>query len=150
LAYSPAHEREFFESWTKSGFKLYPQSEGDLGRRMADFFEQHLARSGRVVLVGTDSPTMPIEFVERAFEALSDADIVIGPACDGGYYLIGCRPPIPAPIFEGLAWGEATVLGQTLDRLHGDRRLKLLPPWYDVDTLADLDILANHVRAMRR
>jgi uncharacterized protein len=150
LAFSPRHEQAAFDEWADGSFELFPQIEGDLGARMADFFAQQLLHAERVVLVGTDSPTLPLEYIERAFEALRRADVVIGPACDGGYYLIGCREFVPSAIFQGVAWGESSVLGQTVDRLPVGCRLELLPTWYDVDTVQDLDVMMSHVRALLR
>ena len=69
---------------------------------------------------------------------------------DGGYYLVGCGREVP-PIFQSIAWGTAQVLAQTISSL-GDPhwRLALLPPWYDIDTCADWDLLRAHIAAMRR
>ena len=101
------------------------------------------------MLIGSDSPTLDPSVVVSAFLCLQQKDLVIGPATDGGYYLIGCRPPVPA-VFEGVDWGTPAVLWQTLDRLRGaGRSLAVLPPWYDVDTADDWRALAGHVRAMR-
>jgi glycosyltransferase A (GT-A) superfamily protein (DUF2064 family) len=93
---------------------------------------------------------LPPAIVEQAFEELKTADVVLGPAMDGGYYLLGCARKLP-PIFEGVAWGSPTVLADTLARL-ADRawRVALLPPWYDVDTLDDWHLLRGHALALRR
>jgi glycosyltransferase A (GT-A) superfamily protein (DUF2064 family) len=75
---------------------------------------------------------------------------VLGPATDGGYYLVGCgrRPP---PIFEDVAWGGPTVLAESVARLADPAwRLALLPPWYDVDTRDDWRMLCGHLAALRR
>jgi rSAM/selenodomain-associated transferase 1 len=151
LAYSPAEAAKDFAALAADRFTLVPQGEGDLGRRMASFFGDRLAEGARaVVLVGTDSPTLPAAFVKEAFASLQEADVVLGPACDGGYYLIGCRGRLP-PVFDGIAWGSAAVLAQTVARLSDPNwRLALLPPWYDVDTPADWSLLCGHLAALRR
>ena len=101
-------------------------------------------------MLGTDSQTVPRAFVEQAFAALAGADVVLGPATDGGYYLIGCARQVP-PVFEGVAWGSSRVLAETVGRLAEPRwRLALLPPWYDVDTLDDWRMLVGHLAALRR
>ncbi len=88
---------------------------------MAAFVERQLDAGARaVVLVGADSPTLPVEHVERAFAELERADVVLGPATDGGYYLIGCGPARP-PLFEGVAWGSASVLADTVAALADPR-----------------------------
>ena len=102
-----------------------------------------------MVLVGTDSPTLPLVLIEQAFKDLERADVVLGPATDGGYYLVGCRR-LP-PIFEGVAWSSSRTLADTVARLCDPGwRLALLPPWYDVDTADDWQMLRGHVAAMRR
>src|SRR5262249_947051 len=103
-----------------------------------------------VVLLGTDSPTLPLDIIERAFLELDHAEIVLGPATDGGYYLVGCRERLP-PIFDGISWSSDSVLAETIARLADSSwRLALLPPWYDVDTQSDWRMLAGHVAALRR
>ena len=91
-----------------------------------------------------------MEYVERAFAELEHVDAVLGPATDGGYYLVGCGPARP-PLFEGVAWGGASVLADTIKGLSDPQwRLSLLPPWYDVDAPADWAMLRGHLAALRR
>jgi rSAM/selenodomain-associated transferase 1 len=151
LAFSPPEAEPFFAGLVRGRFALTPQVDGDLGRRMAAFFaEQFRAGAPSVVLVGTDSPTLPTAFIEQAFSELERAGVVLGPATDGGYYLVGCAG-CPAPIFDGISWGGSRVLAETLARLNDPKwRLALLPPWYDVDTFADWRMLCGHVAALRR
>ena len=151
LAYTPAAARSYFAALAQDRFGLFPQAVGDLGRRMAAFFAtQFETGAGAVVLVGTDSPTLPPALVEQAFRELQDADVVLGPAADGGYYLAGLARPALG-LFEGIAWGTSRVLAETLLRLpDAGWRLALLPPWYDVDTLEDWRMLQGHVAALRR
>ena len=102
-----------------------------------------------VVIVGADSPSVPADFIDQAFKKLEDASLVIGPATDGGYYLLGCAGP-PPPIFHDIEWGSKKVLWQSISRTSDPRwQLALLPPWYDVDTLADLWTLKGHIATMR-
>jgi rSAM/selenodomain-associated transferase 1 len=133
---------------TNGRFSLEPQGNGDLGQRLARFFDRH-AVEGPVVVVGSDSPTLPLAFVEQAILLLETADVILGPATDGGYYLLGSRRPIPA-LFSGIDWSGPCVLTQTIERLPADVRLALLPPWYDVDTLDDFRMLVGHIAALRR
>ncbi len=151
LAFAPADAEEEFAALAEGRFTLTPQSDGDLGRRMAAFFTAQLeAGAEAVVLVGADSPTLPIAYVEQAFEELRRADVVLGPALDGGYYLIGCGQRLP-PIFDGGAWSTNRVLADAIARLSDPSwRLALLAPWYDVDTPDDWALLRGHVAAMRR
>jgi uncharacterized protein len=149
LAFAPPDARPYFAEAVRGRFELTPQTDGDLGRRMAAFFQEQLAAGAdRVVLVGTDSPTLPLACVEQAFAELEHADVVLGPAADGGYYLIGCARLVP-PLFEGIAWSGPRVLLDSVARLPATCRLALLPPWYDVDTLADWFALRGHLAALR-
>jgi len=151
LAFTPADARDDFTALTQGRFDLTAQPDGDLGQRMSGFITAQLkAGAEAVVLVGADSPTLPIAYVEQAFEELRRADVVLGPALDGGYYLIGCGRRLP-PIFDNIAWSTNRVLAETIARLSDPSwRLALLPPWYDVDTPADWALLRGHVAAMRR
>jgi len=130
-------------------YDLWPQPEIDLGGRMTSFFRDQLRDpTDRVVLIGSDSPTLPREFVEQAFVMLGEADIVLGPATDGGYYLVGMRGRC-WPIFDGVEWSRPTVLANTIDRVHqAGATLALLPLWYDVDTEADFHLLRGHVAGL--
>jgi len=151
LAFAPAEAASYFAGLFQGRFLLTPQQDGDLGRRMASFFAAQLPVTPRaVVLLGTDSPTLPLALIEQAFSELERADVVLGPATDGGYYLIGCAHRVP-PLFDGVAWSSSRVLEQTVARLAvAGGRLALLPPWYDVDTIEDWRMLRGHVAAQRR
>jgi rSAM/selenodomain-associated transferase 1 len=150
VVFSPADAREEMARLVGPAIALVPQSSGDLGERLGRFIGDRLdAGAGRVVVIGTDSPTLPAALLARAFEELAHADLVLGPATDGGYYLVGCRRRLP--IFDGIAWSRDTVLAETVARLTDPRwNLALLPPWYDVDTPEGWAMLRGHVRAMRR
>ena len=167
LVYAPREAEEFFSGLARGRFTLMPQAEGDLGQRMAAFFfgagvpklefgnETNFRNEARgsaikAVLVGLDSPTLPLSYIEEAFAKLEQADVILGPATDGGYYLLGCAGRVP-PIFENITWSGPTVLEETVTLLKRiEWRLELLPPWYDVDTLNDWRMLRGHLAALRR
>ena len=112
LAYSPANEqtREAFSTAGTHGWSLVAQTEGDLGERMAGFFaSQFQAGAERVVLLGTDSPNVPLIEVQEAFEHLKTSEVVLGPTEDGGYYLVGAAKKVP-PIFSEIPWSTPDVL----------------------------------------
>ena len=108
----------------------------------------------KIIIVGSDSPTLPKSFITDAVTGLDTRDVVIGPSMDGGYYLIGfstitLSKTVPL-IFNGIAWSTAHVLQQTISRIHTSKvSLKLLPPWYDVDTPEDLALLRTHLQAIQ-
>jgi rSAM/selenodomain-associated transferase 1 len=151
LCFAPddASARMHFQKLAGIGYGLWPQPPADLGNRLKQFFTDHLhAPADRVVVIGSDSPTLPREFVEQAFEMLKSADCVLGPATDGGYYLIGQRHP-GWDLFAGVEWSTNCVLDQTVAQIvKRGIRLALLPVWYDVDTADDWSFLRSHVRAL--
>lgn len=151
VAYAPRSARAFFAT-ARPGMLLIPQGGGDLGTRMARVLERLLGRGfAAVLIIGTDSPTLPRSHLRAAVRLLGrpGADGVVGPSEDGGYYLIGLRAPCPA-LFTGVSWSTSRVLAQTLARARrAGRRLRLLPRWYDVDTVADLRRLAAELRRPR-
>jgi rSAM/selenodomain-associated transferase 1 len=146
LVYSPAErERDFagLAEGARDSWQLEPQSAGDLGQRMAACF-QSAFRQGceRVVLIGSDSPTLPVSWITQAFDELATYPVVLGPSSDGGYYLVGASRTVP-PIFEDIRWGTDAVWDQTLRRLDAAGiPVALLAAWYDVDEVEDLRRLA--------
>ncbi|MHA7815301.1 MAG: TIGR04282 family arsenosugar biosynthesis glycosyltransferase [Pseudohaliea sp.] len=114
------------------------QRGADLGERMRHALETALAGAPRVVLVGSDCPGLDAAYVEDAFAALATADVVLGPALDGGYVLIGVRR-VDARLFQGVSWGTDAVLAQTLARVDAlGWRVALLAPRRDIDRPEDL------------
>ena len=95
------------------------------------------------MLIGTDSPTLPSHLLSVAHSALATHDVVLGPADDGGYYLIGMNG-LHRSLFEVIDWSTERVLSQTLERARSaGLSVFLLPPWYDIDTGGDLARLAS-------
>ncbi len=127
--------------WLGPGLACRPQGPGDLGQRMARAIEEALAQGEeRVVLVGSDLPQLNADIMAQAFAALADHSMVLGPATDGGYYLVGLSIPAPA-IFQGIAWGTSRVLDETLAAAHDLGLLPhLLPPLADLDRPEDLPL----------
>ena len=149
LSYWPddAKTRSAFESAAALGWALVPQTEGDLGERMAGyFFQQFSAGVERVVLLGTDSPNVPLVEVQEAFEHLKTVDVVLGPTDDGGYYLVGAANRVP-PIFGKIPWSTPEVLPRTIACLEEEGfSFATLDPWYDVDEIYDLHRLIEDLR----
>ncbi len=126
-----------------------PQSGGDLGHRMSAAFEGAFARGEtRVLLVGSDSPTLPREELDAAAREAVAGTVVLGPALDGGYYLVGMRAeswPAARRMFEGVRWSTDSVFTATVERLAAEGMgVHLLTPWYDIDHIEDLRIAALH------
>ncbi len=125
--------------------EVWPQGEGDLGKRMERALLRALARGPRAILVGADSPGLPARLVEAARSSLAAHGAVIGPADDGGFFLIGldrCEPGLLA----GLPWSRPDTLVHAEARLRGTgRAVARTEPWFDVDEPADLARLARLV-----
>jgi uncharacterized protein len=136
VCYSDSIEPD--DAWTAPDFEKHLQATGDLGQRMATAFEQALAAgSQRVIIIGSDCAELDSALLQQAFTALERTDLVIGPAHDGGYYLLGMTAHHPA-LFEGVAWSTDAVRAQTesiAERL--GLTCTLLPALADVDTEAD-------------
>jgi len=147
VAFWPPEAQACFAGVVQDRWELLPQTSGDLGQRMQAFFVKGLAWAERVVLIGSDSPDLPVNTLTQAFEALAERDVVLGPAADGGYYLLGIARRMP-PIFERIAWSSTDVWSQTTARLKAAGTVwHELPPWYDVDEPADLTALRKRLPA---
>ncbi|MCS7036601.1 MAG: TIGR04282 family arsenosugar biosynthesis glycosyltransferase [Saprospiraceae bacterium] len=132
--------------WPSSAFEKFAQCPGDLGERMADAFERAFAAGGKhVIIIGSDCPELTVEILGEAFAALDICDTIIGPARDGGYYMLGMRRFIPE-LFQGIAWSTPTVLEQTFAVFEQLRlNYSVFPTLSDIDTEADW--LAYRVRS---
>lgn len=139
LAYTPPDQRAEFALLAADVWTLQDQAVGDLGKRMQNYFtEAFHSGAQRVVLIGSDSPTLPLDYVTGAFQLLDTFPVVLGPADDGGYYLVGAAGGVP-PIFAGVAWSTPLVWNQTQSLLQAaGYRCGVLPVWYDVDDLPGL------------
>jgi uncharacterized protein len=101
--------------------------------------------TGAAVIIGTDCPGLDTRLLAQTFEALQTSDLVLGPALDGGYYLIGLRRVIP-DLFENIAWSTDRVLSQTLGIAQGlNLSIHLLPELPDIDRPEDLKFLPPHL-----
>ncbi len=118
------------------------QQGGDLGERMSRAFAAHFDRGDRpVVAIGADTLGVVPAVVREAVQALEEADVILGPALDGGYYLIGLNRKLPY-LFEGVPWGTTRVLQVTVALcVAHDLRVGRLAPLRDLDTAADLEAL---------
>ncbi len=122
---------------TRHGVAIEPQRGADLGARMHAAMMHTLAQQVRCVLIGTDCPALTARHLEQAASALVTHDVVLGPAADGGYVLIGLKQPCP-DLFDGIAWGSADVLRATRERIaRAGLHVFELPSLPDLDTPAD-------------
>ena len=119
-------------------FPELPQHGRDLGEKMQNALAEQLCRHEKAVLIGCDAPQIDAALLRDAFRALDRADVVFGPANDGGYYLVGLRAPQPA-LFDGLPWGSERVLAESLAICDRQKlAVELLPELIDIDTWEDV------------
>ncbi|KAF0173511.1 MAG: hypothetical protein FD161_3805 [Limisphaerales bacterium] len=138
LCFAPLEAAAEIEPWLRPGWTLCPQVGGDLGGRLHAAFDEHFESDAQhVVVIGSDCPDVTAADIEDAWLALEGHDVVLGPALDGGYWLIGLRAPQPT-LFTGIPWSTNRVFGETVRRAReSDLRVALLRELSDVDTSAD-------------
>ncbi|HEX9655184.1 MAG TPA: TIGR04282 family arsenosugar biosynthesis glycosyltransferase [bacterium] len=144
LACDPKERQDDFRKMFAGEWTGFLQQGDDLGMRMDNAFQLAFSQGmQKVVIIGSDSPTLPTQHLTSAFEVLENHDIALGPAEDGGYYLIGLQTSHPQ-LFKDIEWSSASVLPATRERA---KRLRLscalLPTWYDVDEIGTLKRAAN-------
>jgi rSAM/selenodomain-associated transferase 1 len=149
ICFTPADARDQIVAWLGNTHPSIPQTGDNLGDRMEGAFAGVFAgEEEEAILIGSDIPGLTTAVIEEAFSALLANDAVIGPADDGGYYLIGFRKKSFEPgIFHDMAWSTGTVFRETMDQLH-DASLKvhILPELTDIDTIEDLKTLVSQVK----
>ncbi|GGA48188.1 TIGR04282 family arsenosugar biosynthesis glycosyltransferase [Okeania sp. KiyG1] len=133
---------QLMKNWLGSDLKYQEQGMGDLGERMARAFQSAFNQGMKsAIIIGIDCPSLTPEIILQAFTKLTQSDVIIGPATDGGYYLIGLRKITPE-LFQGINWGTSEVLSKTVAIA---QNLKLvidyLPKLSDVDRPEDLENL---------
>lgn len=143
LACAPSSTLVFFQIMEeRQSVKLLDQVGDDLGARMLQAFETLFAKGyQRVLVVGTDVPSLPLEHYKQALALLETHDLVLGPALDGGYYLIGLTRAVPE-LFGNMPWSTDRVLALTQEKAAAlGLATARLPEWRDVDTIDDLQAL---------
>ena len=146
LSYWPLERLDEFTAFGGDAWHVRPQADGTLGDRMAHFFRQRFeSGASSAILIGSDSPTIRQATLDDAYSALAENDVVLGPALDGGYYLVGMSAA-HVGIFEGIEWSTPAVWTQTVARI--DRlglRYFALPEFFDVDEHSDLGRLRRDI-----
>lgn len=123
---------------TDFSLSLHQQVGTDLGQRMHHCLNNHTQSGEHIVLIGSDCPDMDANYVQKAFAALQDHDVVLGPAKDGGYVLIGARQ-INTDVFKNIEWGSGRVYSQTVQKLsQAGLSFKSLTALDDIDNYYDV------------
>ena len=145
IGFLPVDREEQMTAWLGPGPTYLPQKGADLGRRMCHAFEQVFAAASppvdQALLVGSDIPDMDQGTLDQAFDALAHNDATLGPAADGGYYLIGFnRPAFTRKVFTGITWGGGQVFAKTMIKFEkAGLTVHVLPERLDIDTYDDLE-----------
>ena len=144
IRFAPDDAAPEITPWLRPGWRTVPQGGGDLGARMSRAFADAFADGCTgVVVIGTDCPYFTAEDLRAAWDALVDQDVVVGPAEDGGYWLLGTSAPRPG-LFADIAWSSSTVLADTLSIARSaGLSVRLLRRLNDIDTAQDWE---RHVR----
>jgi rSAM/selenodomain-associated transferase 1 len=147
-AYTPAGCEPEIEELVPEGWNLTPQVGADLGARMLGSLRSSITSGAdKVILIGTDIPSLPRTHLISAINRLDNNDLVLGPTNDGGFYLIGTRIMLP-DIFPDVAWSTDQVFEQTAEGVRSHSLLmSLIPPWNDIDTPDDLDAALLQTKA---
>jgi hypothetical protein len=128
------------DDWSSLGFIKYAQVNEDLGGRMHHAFLKALEHHQKAIIVGSDLPQINAQLLQEAFQKLEDHTFVIGPAMDGGYYLLGMKSPTPE-LFENMEWSTPNVFAQTVQRIES-----LGGTWYELPELSDVDYVEDWER----
>ena len=141
INYHPPESGKAISSWLGKNYLYSPQNGADLGERMKNAFKDAFASGfSKAVIIGSDMPDLELSVLSKAFSALDSDDVVMGPAVDGGYYLMGFRQTCFLPkVFEGISWGTDSVFKDTLTILGKKNcQVNMLHELRDVDTIDDL------------
>jgi hypothetical protein len=151
VCFDPASEHALFREWLGVQKKYFPQQGDDLGQRMHHAFARAFHEGyTKAVIIGSDCPGISRDSINRSFGLLDGHDAVVGPARDGGYYLIGLKQALPE-LFCGIDWSTDRVLQQTRDVLQKlSLSCALLPMLRDVDRPEDWQWYCNEYCAEKR
>ena len=140
LRFAPDDAAIEIAPWLRPGWRAVPQGGGDLGARLSRAFDDAFADGcNGVVVIGTDCPDLTAADLRAAWDALGDHDVVVGPAQDGGYWLLGTSAPRPG-LFADIAWSSSSVLADTLSIARSEGlSVRLLRRLNDIDTAQDWD-----------
>jgi len=148
IGYLPEDAQGYFRQLAPD-MELSPQRGASLGERLDHLLiDALLGGSQRAVIMDSDSPTLPAAYLQQAFDDLADADVVLGPTHDGGYYLIGLKQP-QSRLLREVQMSTPRVLDDTLELAEANGlTVSLLPSWYDVDTVQELHQLEGEVAGL--
>ncbi|MDG1872407.1 MAG: TIGR04282 family arsenosugar biosynthesis glycosyltransferase [Mariniblastus sp.] len=157
VVFSPRCRESDFQNSVSAAWGFCPQTDGDLGDRMGNYFRirfkgsssekyGQLKKATKVVVIGADCPLLSSKVIDQAINMLDQVPVVLGPSQDGGYFLIGMRERC-YDVFQGVHWSSPSVLDQTIERLtHAKTAFGLLDKMNDIDELDDLRLLSAQLQ----
>jgi len=144
ICFDPLSKKQDFKDWLGADKTYYSQEGGSLGDRLGNAF-QFVWNQGynRAIVLGSDSPDLPLDILSDAFQKLEQEHAVIGPTSDGGYYLLGFqKTSYDSDIFKNITWSTEHVFEQTMEIFNKkNKNVHILPEWYDVDVIDDVKTL---------
>ena len=146
ICYLPPEREREIKAWLGPASAYAPQTGADLGQRMGNAFMQAFTRTtspaDQALLIGSDFPDLDSGILDQAFDSLSQNDMTLGPAVDGGYYLIGFnRLSFIKEVFDNVSWGTGQVFPETMQKVdQAGLKVHVLPEWQDIDTFEDLEL----------
>jgi rSAM/selenodomain-associated transferase 1 len=152
IAVHPPESQEKFAKWLGISHMYFRQRGANLGERLHNGFNTMFGQKyHQVIALASDCPDIPVEILRKAVLNLQSHKAVIGPAPDGGYYLIGfCRDSFIPDAFEDISWSTETVFQETLARIEGKTKaVHVLPEWRDIDTKSDLQEFYTRHRSQK-
>ncbi|MBC2715455.1 MAG: glycosyltransferase [Desulfobacteraceae bacterium] len=150
IFYDPPGAQPLMVDWLGDQHDFFLQTGPDLGHRMANAFSDVFKQGiGRAILIGTDFPDLPDKILTDALLSLEKHDAVIGPAVDGGYYLIGfCADSFLPSVFKDMPWGTPDVYQKTMSVFQSSgKKVFRLPEWRDID---DYNDLINFIESLKK
>lgn len=141
IAVYPPESQKQFAQWLGGANQFFPQLGMDLGERLQNGFTTMFKKEyQQVIALASDSPDLPVEILQKAVSSLQTHKVTIGPAFDGGYYLIGFSHDFFIPeVFEDISWSTETVFQETMSRIETIKdQVHVLPVWEDIDTKRNL------------
>jgi len=134
LAYESSVVEPRYLKTIAQDFLFHKQEGRNLGEKMHHAFNfAKRMNCNKIVIIGSDSPNLPLKYIKEAYSRLGKSDIILGPSHDGGYYLIGLKNPCKG-IFKGVEWSSKTVLDNTITNASNiGKKISILKKWYDVD-----------------
>ena len=143
----PENKGTYFNDITGPGWLVLPQSGKDLGERLKNTFLEFKDSKSPMIIIGSDSPTLPGQYLINSGDLLSDNDIVLGPTEDGGFYLIAIKDTSGSfikDIFDNIRWSTSHALSDIIENIKiVNKKFALVGKWYDIDTPDDIERLIS-------